>query len=229
MMHRSSPYRIRNLLLGVILAAAFTSGWAQTPPRPGTQPAFGLLDLDEGTIECAIRLSFDPHTVPGGHVGYGSIFRFSTGDAAFPQDGLTMSLHSRNGGAFIRVQFTSSGRAVANVLNIGIGRTEQAGEWMHIALTWSRAERLFRAYVNGRPSGSRAFLSGLDLDAVVTSRATMTIGPEGGDRKNFEVGAVRISRIQRTPDDLAAAPSPLRADAQTLWLLDEAGAVGGEQ
>jgi hypothetical protein len=159
-------------------------------------PAAGNLSLTEGTIEMWIA-----PTTNGNTAGYSSLNTLL--NYAAPNGDRLWVAESSGGGLFgsavIAGAFIPAGTPQGLVTNW------KAGEWHHIAFTYSIANNRFRMYLDGAMTGENGSIK------MPGGGGTLTIGGDGYTRGLFWIDEVRISNIEQPPTVIqydAGRPSP---------------------
>ena len=207
----------------LIMAGLCTLAGAIASAMPGL-PASGVVDPDEGTIECWIRLDFDPlQKHESSYRVLARPFRVVWADPMFPDDGLGMKLVSRYAGyrsstgmwfgALVGAQIGGV-RALKPSPNLwaGFGQDCKANEWHHVALTWSVRDRRMDLYVNGQRRGGRK-LGSTFMALTVFKNAVLTFG--GG---HIALDDLRISCVARPVSELGVHGN-VTLDAATTLLF----------
>jgi uncharacterized protein (TIGR03437 family) len=148
-------------------------------------PAAGNLSLTEGTIEMWIA-----PTAAGSAPGYSTLNTLLRYDA--PNGDQLWMAESTGGGLFgstvIGGTFIPAGTAQ------GIVSNWKAGEWHHVAFTYSLTQNRFRMYLDGALTGENN-----NIKMPAAGGGTFTVGGDGSTASAFQIDELRISSSEQPP------------------------------
>jgi hypothetical protein len=178
---------------------------AQVPGTAITYPAAGHVRAEEGTFECWYRPAYDTErelpVEKRQHMANRSLFTIKWGPDI--QGGTNCGFYWNEEVQGPVVWSRKDGKVL---LNPGASFDWKAGQWHHLALTWSDKVRI---YVDGKmlsESPNAGFIP------APLEKATIEIG---GGSALATIDELRILSVARPP---AANPGPYEPDAQTLLL-----------
>ena len=193
---------------------------AQGPGTEITYPAAGHVRAEEGTFECWYRPAYDTErelpVEQRQHMANRSLLTIKWGPDI--QGGTNCGFYWNE---LVQGPVVWSRKDGKVLLNPGAPFDWKAGQWHHLALTWSDKIRI---YVDGK------MLSESPNAGFIPAPVDKAVIEIGGGSALAAIDEVRILSVARPP---AANPGPYEADAQTL-LLDHfdnyrAAAATGDQ
>lgn len=191
---------------------------AQGPDTAITYPAVGRVRAEEGTFECWYRPAYDTErerpVEQRQHMANRSLFTIQWGPEI--QRGTNCGFYWNE---LVQGPVVWSRQEGKVLLNPGAPFDWKAGQWHHLALTWSDTIRI---YVDGK------LLSESPNAGFIPAPLDTAVIEIGGGSALATIDEVRILSVARPP---VANPGPYEPDAQTL-LLDHfdnyrAAAAGG--
>jgi hypothetical protein len=203
---------------------AFVSGkWGKAlsvaPSGMALYPVAGLLSFGDGTIETWISLQYDgtapiytqyDHTILRYVSAKGDQFAFSESNAGKIYGGTTVS----------KVFSGVTGPSISGW---------KAGQWHHVALTYSATAKRMRVYVDGLLVAEK--LTSLPMPAADGTSFTIA-SDTWGHASAFDLDEMRISAVEKTADEIrsdAARTAPFANNEVTLSLNGVASGQIGYQ
>jgi len=178
---------------------------AQGPDTAIAYPAAGHVRAEEGTFECWYRPAYDTErelpVEQRQHMANRSLLTIKWG--ADIQGGTNCGLYWNE---MVQGPVVWSRQEGKVLLNPGAPFDWKAGQWHHLALTWSDKICI---YVDGQ------LLSESPNAGFIPAPGDKAVIEIGGGSALAAIDEVRILRVARAP---AAGPGPYQLDAQTLLL-----------
>jgi len=173
-------------------------------PETLTIPTAGVLNPQEGTVACWVKLS---HLNPNDYNAF-----FTSGDAGAP-DPRILIMREFEGGDVNKIRvWDGDGSSEAILTSV---TTLQAGIWYYVAFTWSPSGR--KLYVNGVLEASNTRSNNLGFATLAKIGSWLSRGYLNG-----LIDDLRIDNIARSDAEILAAyqsGQPLQRDQYTTCLL----------
>lgn len=173
-------------------------------------PAFGLTDLEEGTVEAWVMVPSEPASVEARWLTQGTLLNLNA-EPHYKRTGLSVAIAVWQQRLVARLGVQLDGRDPNDIPAWG-RCVQKAHVWQHVAFVWRGGDTI-AWYLNGQ----HTYTNTLDVhfDRPLASSATLTIG---GRRSIFAIDDYRLSTVARNPDDMGYH-GQLKPDAATALLL----------
>jgi len=208
-------------LLGLLLCCCNDAWAASKRPVTGVlrYPLKYNINLEEGTIECWMKLNIEPHEfLPAKNfAGICSLVMLSGDRGGFSTSYFVGSTFGAEKAGW-HVRFSPR----AKMLPLGSVAMWHKNEWRHWAVTWKGRETWF--YLDGKQVSYRSHpatfadtVGGLGGKALLP-KWPFYFGDRWNRAANYTLDDIRVSSIARQPNELGFAVGELKVDPYTILL-----------
>ncbi len=187
---------------------SWTLGGSTRSPETLTIPTAGVLNPQEGTVECWVYVDPNVHKVANN--GWNMAFVVCDPISGEPNQ-LRFGYNRVRGKWHVKTSDSTG--------TFWYAEYTVASGWHHFALTWNKATTTAKMYVDGVVVASN---TAAPLPSAFASVAYIGLWFNGGYQLNSLIDDLRISSRARTDEEIAAAYSsnaPLAWDVDTTYLL----------